>query len=96
MLITWEGDSVEATKDAKERFRQLRQFVEDSVKHTFPRGKEENDTGYGNYGASSFFDLKLELMNRRLAVSDLQRSEICGARARLLRFSLEITRACNS
>jgi len=50
LMITWEGESVEATKDAKERVRRLKQIVEEGLRDTFPRGKEENDTGYGNYG----------------------------------------------
>ena len=50
MMITWEGDSAEATKDAKERLRQVRQVVDENVKDTFVSGMSADDTGYGNYG----------------------------------------------
>ena len=58
MMINWEGDSAEASGDAQGRLRRMMRFVDDTVKHTFPRGKEQNDTGYGNYGASSFLALE--------------------------------------
>jgi hypothetical protein len=50
MVITWEGDSSEATTDAKERLRQVKRVVEENVKDTFVGGMSEDDTGYGNYG----------------------------------------------
>jgi hypothetical protein len=50
LLITWEGDSAEATKDAKERLRRVRELVERNLKDTFAGGMSEDDTGYGNYG----------------------------------------------
>jgi hypothetical protein len=49
-LIIWDGDSAEATKDAKERLRQVKQVVDENLKDTFVGGKSENATGYGNYG----------------------------------------------
>lgn len=54
ILIRWEGDSVEATKDAKERLTRFKQCLEDEIKSTFRDGKGEDDTGYGNYGQSGF------------------------------------------
>ena len=54
MVISWEGDGVEASKDAKGRLRQAKQMMEEELRHTFPRGREENDTGYGNYGTCLF------------------------------------------
>jgi len=50
MVITWEGDSAEATKDAKERLRQVKQAIDENVKDTFVGGMSKDDTGYGNYG----------------------------------------------
>jgi hypothetical protein len=50
MLISWEGDGSEATRDAKERLGRLKLVVEEGLKGTFTGGMSENDTGYGNYG----------------------------------------------
>jgi hypothetical protein len=50
MLISWGGESTEATKDAKERLRKMRQIVDENLKDTFVGGMGEDDTGYGNYG----------------------------------------------
>ena len=50
IAISWEGSSPEATADAKDRLKRLKQYVEDEMKDTFSDGIGENDTGYGNYG----------------------------------------------
>jgi hypothetical protein len=50
VLIKWEGESTEATNDAKERLRRLKQVIEKGLRETFAGGMGENDTGYGNYG----------------------------------------------
>jgi len=51
MVIRWEGDSTEASKDAKDRVTRLKDFIVQALEHTFPNGLGENDTGYGNFGA---------------------------------------------
>jgi hypothetical protein len=48
ILINWEGESSEATRDAKERSGRLKLVVEEALKGTFDGGMGEN--GYGNYG----------------------------------------------
>jgi hypothetical protein len=50
ILITWDGDSAEATKDAEERLRQVKQIADEAFKDSFVGGKSENVTGYINYG----------------------------------------------
>ena len=55
MLITWDGDSPEATADAKERLSGYKRFAEGALKDSFEGGeKGENDTGYGNNGEWKF------------------------------------------
>jgi len=49
-VMMWEGDSVEAANDARERMMRLKETVDQALKHTFPNGLGEDATGYGNYG----------------------------------------------
>jgi hypothetical protein len=53
ILISWEGESSEASQDANERSARLKLVVEEALKGTFDGWTGENDTGYGNYGEHS-------------------------------------------
>jgi hypothetical protein len=61
ILIMWDGDSAEGTKDAEERLRQVKQAADENFKDSFVGGKSENTTGYGNYGECSDLFSKLDV-----------------------------------
>jgi hypothetical protein len=50
LVIHWQGESTEATRDAKERLLKVRQIADENLKDTFVGGRGEDVTGYGNYG----------------------------------------------
>jgi len=91
LLIHWEGDSAEATKDAKERLRQLKRVVEENVKGTFPPENEDSSTGYGNYGMSLFFIGGVEP-----GANMAQNQRTPRAWTRPHRFTAETTPGCSS
>jgi len=93
ILIRWQGDSTEANKDARDRLMRVRGAVDQNLKHTFPNGLGENDTGYGNYGALCSFHVKMTLS---LTIRFSQRAETPPAPT-VPSLSLgEIILACNS
>ncbi|KIM25633.1 hypothetical protein M408DRAFT_205383 [Serendipita vermifera MAFF 305830] len=49
IMIAWQTDGPEATKDAKNRILQLKQRLDEGLKDSFGGGRGKDDTGYGNY-----------------------------------------------
>jgi len=59
IAIRWQGDSAEGISDAKDRLKRVKKVVEQDLKHIFPNGPGEDDTGYRNYGMSYSLSAKV-------------------------------------